>query len=221
MSYSILIISALLALLAIFLNLSVIPHVMDKTLKRIVITLLLFTSMRYVALIIYGDSPTYELLQVFRYFYFASSIGLTMTTLLAIWYVLPILRKRFKSYMVPLIFLPWNLFYIYVIVKQPTEIIKGNQFGYQLQLIDRFPFYLSIVQGSLVTIIILICLYGIYKYKHLQIRVQLIFIIAAQVLLALDGISFSMSLPRVFMPFTITEAFGFAATYYAYKKAVK
>lgn len=226
MNRGLLLISAFSALVIIGMNIWVMERLQDKHLQLLVTALLLFTSLRYVTLIIYTNKPTYDMLQKFRYFYFASSIGLTMTTLLALWHVIPVLRINLKPYWIPLLFLPWNLFYLYIIVKQPTQIIKAKQFGYELLLTGKFPFYLSVAQGSLALIIILIGIGGIIKYKHLQIRVQLIFILLAQLLLIADGLSYYLIARglievRVFQPFTFTEAFGFAATYYAFSKQIK
>ena len=63
--------------------------------------------------------------------------------------------------------------------------------------------------------------YGILRYKHLQIRVQLLFMIASGLLLAVDGISYGSDQLFLFPPFTVTEAFGFMGTSYCFAHAVK
>ena len=213
--------SALLALGAIMMNLIAVKKLHKQQLKRITSSLLLFTMLRYITLMIYGGAPSLQALQAARYFYFASSLGLTMTTVLAIWYAMPCLREKFSASQVVLFFSPWILFYLYVIIGQPTEIVRGRSYGYVLTLTGRWPMYLSIAQGSLIVIIVLVCIYGIMRYKHLQIRVQLFFIVCAQVLLALDGMSYRLSTMQVFPPFTLSEAFGFAATYYTFGHALR
>lgn len=212
---------AVLAIGAIFMNLVAIRGIRDQALKYLAGVLLLFTITRYVTLIIYGDRPSLWELELLRYFYFASSIGLTMTTVLAIWYAVPCFREKLSAMQCLLLFLPWSFFYLYLIIKQPTQIIKGGSYGYILALIGKWPFYLGIAQGSLILILLLLCLYGIWHYKHLQIRMQLFFIIAAQLLLMVDGMNYGMSSSFVFTPFTLTEAFGFMATYYAFSHSVR
>lgn len=221
MSYEILIACCILALLAVLFNIWALADNTYTELKVTVGLLVIFTAFRYITLIAYGDSPDYSLLNTLRYFYFASSIGVTMTTASAIWYVAPCYREKIAYPYFLACFIPWILFYLYVIIKQPTAIVQGEQFGYQLILCGQFPFYLSIVQGSFIVVAILLCINGIIKYKHLQIRTQLIILILAQCLLALDGISYSLDNLQVIPPFTVTEAFALMATYYAFSRTVR
>lgn len=221
MNYGILIGCAVLALTAILMNVWAVTKSLKGELRLGMIVLLLLTAMRYITLIVYGDSPTYSLMLRLRYFYFASSIGLTLTMLLACWYVIPYLREKLEPLLIPFLFFPWQAFYLYVIVKQPTELVRGSRFGYELTLTGEFPFYLSVAQGSMALILIGTCLVAMLRYKHLQIRTQLLFLMAAQVLLVLDGLGYYFPGMRLFSPFTLTEAFGFAATYYAFSKPVK
>lgn len=213
--------SAVLALILIGYNGKAIQKINDYVFKGIALGLLAFTSLRYITLIIYSGSPSLAFLEQLRYFYFASSLGLTMITALAVWYVIPSYRElkdpvRFLSS-----FTPWMLFYIYLIIRQPTTIEKGASFGYVLALNEGFRQYLSIAQISFITVISFLCLKGISRYKHLQIRVQLIILLIAQVLLVNDGLSYGISRLTFFMPFTITEAFAFMATYYCFSQPIK
>lgn len=221
MSYEILVICCILALIAVLFNIRALAENTYTELKVTVGGLVIFTAFRYITLIAYGDSPDYSLLNTLRYFYFASSIGITMTTVSAIWYVIPYYREKIAYPYFLACFIPWIIFYLYVIIKQPTNIVQGSQFGYRLVLSGRFSFYLSVAQASFIIIAVLICVAGIIKYKHLQIRTQLLIIILAQCLLALDGISFNLEHLQVIPPFTITEAFALMATYYAFAKTVR
>lgn len=221
MGYIILIVTCILALIAVIMNLKALENNPYLVLKVIISVLLSFTALRYITLILYGDSPDYSLLNTLRYFYLASSMGITMTTASAVWYVTPRFREKIGYPYFLACFLPWILFYGYVIIKQPTEIVQGSQFGYQLILTGKFPFYLSIVQGSFVSVIVILCLIGIISYKHLQIRIQLVMIILAQMLLTLDGLSYGSERLHVFQPFTLTEFFALATTYYAFSIAIK
>ena len=221
MGYKILIITCILALISVLMNLKALENNPYPVLKIIVSVLVSFTALRYLTLIVYGDSPDYNLLNVLRYFYLASSIAVTMTTASAVWYVTPCYREKIGYPYFLACFLPWMLFYVYIIIKQPTEIIQGSQFGYKLILTGQFPKYLSIAQGSFVSIIVVLCLIGIICYKHLQMRIQLFIIILAQLLLTLDGINYGKDRLWVFQPFTLTEFFALITTYYAFSIMIK
>lgn len=221
MNYLILIVGAALALGAVIMNGWAAMQLKDSSLRKILWLLLAFTATRYMTLIVYGDHPNLGQLESLRYFYFASSIGITMTTVLAVWYAVPLYREKLSAACMLLCFLPWQLFYGYVIIGQPTEIVKGEYFGYMLRLVGQFPFYLSIVQGSFTVVILGLIIIGFVKFKHPKIRVQLFFLMAAQLLLSLDGISFGKGGMHVFVPFTVTEAFAFMAAYYTFRNAVK
>ena len=221
MNNEILISCCIIAVMAVLMNLKALGKNPYISLKIIVSLLVSLTSLRYITLIVYGNSAEYHLLYVLRYFYFMSSIGVTMTTVSAIWYITPCYREKISYPYFLACFLPWILFYLYLILKQPTQIIQGSQFGYQLILKGKFPFYLSIAQSSFVIIAMTLCLIGILSYKHLQMRCQLFMIILAQFLLALDSISYQKTSLRIFPPFTLTEAFAFFGTYYALAKSVR
>ncbi len=219
--YAILIILCLIALYSIFLNLKVMEDNTFLLLRLIGTVLLIYSATRYITLIVYGDAPNYYQLRLLRYFYFASSIGLTGMTLSAIWYVTPLYREKMKYPYWIAGFLPWISFYLYLIIMQPTKIIKGKGIGYELVLTGQFPLYLSLVQGLFVIIAIILCLIGIFKYKSIQIRGQLFIIILAQLALAVDGSSYYSQGIHTIPPFTLTEAFGFIAVYYIFCKPIK
>lgn len=221
MNYLMLILGAALALGAIMMNGLATMKLKDSSLRKILWLLLAFTATRYITLIVYGDHPNLAQLEGLRYFYFASSIGVTMTTVLAVWYAVPLYREKLSPAGALLCFLPWQLFYGYVILGQPTQIVKGERFGYILRLVGKFPLYLSIVQVSFTVVILVLIVIGLIRFKHPQIRVQLFFLMAAQVLLFLDGLTFGKGGMSVFVPFTVTEAFAFMATYYTFNHAVR
>jgi len=176
--------------------------------------------MRYFTLIVYGDKPTYDQLMLLRYFYLASSIGLIIPTVSAIWYITPLYRDKISYSRYLLCFIPWIVFYLYVIITQPTNIIQGESFGYALELAGKYPMYLSIAQGSIAFIIILLSVIGIIKYKNIQLRAQLIIIIIAQIILFLDGLTYFLKILHTFPAFTVSEVFGFLAVLYAFSHKV-
>ena len=219
--YTILVILCLFALYSIFLNLKVIEENAFLLIRLVGTVLLIYSATRYITLIVYGDAPNYYQLRLLRYFYFATSIGLTGMTLSAIWYVTPLYREKIKYPYWIGGFLPWTLFYLYLIIMQPTKIIKGKSMGYELVLTGQFPLYLSVAQGLFVMIAIILCLIGILKYKSLQIRGQLLMIILAQLALTADGLSYYSQSITTIPPFTLTEAFGFFAIYYTLSQPIK
>lgn len=221
MGYKVLIISCILACIAVIMNLKALEKNPYPVLKVIVSILVSFTVLRYLTLIVYGDSPDYHLLNTLRYFYFASSIGISLTTASAVWYVTPCYREKIAYPYFLLCFLPWIIFYLYILIKQPTEIVQGRQFGYHLRLIGDFSKYLGMVQGAFVSIIVILCVIGLVSYKNLQIRIQLVLIILAQLLLTLDGMSYRYQGVRVIQPFTLTEGFALLTTYYAFSIPIK
>lgn len=218
--YFLLISLCLLAIYVLFLNLSAVSNNKYRALKNVCTILFLFSILRYGTLIAYGDHLSLEALMRLRYFYFATSIGLTIPTASVIWYITPMYRHKIKYPYYVLCFTPWILFYTYVIIGQPTEIVQGMQYGYQLQLIDAFPLYLSIVQGSFIVIMIVLCIIGFVRYKNIQLRVQYVALILAQIVLTLDGISFSRTSIKLFPPFTASEILGFLAVYYGFKEPI-
>ncbi len=219
--YIFLILICLIAIYSIYINLKVIGDVQYNLMVIFCTVLFVFSATRYVTLIIYGDSPMYSTLESFRYFYYATSIGLTGTTLSALWYATPLYREKIKYPYLLLMYLPFALFYLFVIITQPTTIQKSSGIGYELILNPPFQIYLAIVQGIFVTIVILAALFGIFKYKNMEIRTKLILIILAQILLTLDGLgSFGTNI-NIIPPFTLTEAFAFWTIYYTISKPIK
>ncbi len=206
----------IIALIVLILNIVVVSSNRYRLLKTVCISLFVFTMLRYLTLIVYGDAPTYQQLRVLRYFYLASSIGLTLPTVSVLWYITPLYREKISYFRYLLFFTPWIVFYLYVIARQPTIIIQGSSFGYALQLVGRYPIYLSIAQSSLMAIIFMLSMIGLVKYKSMQLRVQLIMIMMAQVTLLLDGITYFIQVAHTFPRFTVSEIFGFLALLYAF-----
>lgn len=213
--------TCIVALMLIGYNIKALGDVENQQVKIIGSLLLSFTSLRYITLLIYGFSYDLGLLNTVRYFYYASSIGITLSTALALWYVLPFLKERIQPVVYLLFFSPWIIFYVYLILKQPTQIVENPLFGYELMLVPSFTRYLSIAQGSIISIFVLICIIGIIGYKHLQIRITLFMVILAQLLLVLDGIGSARAAHYFFRLFTVTEAFALWTICYAFSHTLK
>ncbi|WP_054738511.1 hypothetical protein [Cellulosilyticum ruminicola] len=215
--YFLLIVLCVLGIYVLLLNLSVIKGNKFTVLRQVCSILLIFSITRYMTLVAYGDHLEFSTLMKLRYFYFATSIGLTIPTASALWYITPLYREKIKYPYYLLCFLPWILFYTYLIVRQPTQIIQGSRYGYVLQLTGSFPLYLSIVQGSFIAVIIVLSIIGLVRYKNIQLRVEYIILILAQITLILDGLGYYIGGARVFPSFTASEILGFAAIYYTFK----
>ncbi|WP_069997392.1 hypothetical protein [Cellulosilyticum sp. I15G10I2] len=218
--YIMLIAICVIALVVLMVDITAVLSNRYYILKIVCIMLFVFTMLRYFTLIVYGDAPAYQQIMVLRYFYLASSIGLTIPTVSAIWYVTPLYREKISYPRYLLYFTPWIIFYMYIIIRQPTVVVQGESFGYALHLIDRYPMYLSIAQGSFIAIVFILSIIGIMNYKNLQIRVQLLMIIMAQITLLLDGITYFIKIPHTFPRFTVSEVLGFAALIYAFSSKI-
>ena len=215
--YFLLIVLSILGGYVLVLNISVLKENKFTVLRSVCTALFIFSISRYLTLIAYGDHLALTTLMKLRYFYFATSIGLTVPTASAVWYITPLYRQRIKYPYYLLCFLPWILFYTYLITRQPTKIVQGATYGYTLQLTGSFPLYLSIAQGSFVTVIIILSIIGLVRYKNIQLRAEYIVIILAQLTLVLDGLGYYIGGVRLFPPFTASEILGFAAVYYCFK----
>ncbi len=212
--YVLLIGICMVAIGVIILNMKIVLKNPCQSLKTICFLLFAFSLFRYVTLIVYGDSPSYEQLVSLRYFYFATSIGLTMTMASAIWYVVPLYQNKIKYGKYLALFTPWILFYLGLILKQPTRIVQGKNYGYVLELLQPYSFYLAIMQSAFIGIALLLCGVGIVKYKHIEIRVKLFILVLAQLTLLLDGLTYFLPILHTFPPFTVSEVFGFLAVGY-------
>ncbi|OOB80137.1 MAG: hypothetical protein BEN19_06480 [Epulopiscium sp. Nuni2H_MBin003] len=219
MSYFVLCLICLLAVGVLLANILVTNKIPYIGFKWVLIGLFSFSMLRYFTLMVYYDTPSLSQLEVLRYFYLATSIGLTISTALTIWYITPHFRQKISEWKYLLFFSPWIIFYLYILITQPTDIVKSPNFGYSLVLIDNFNKYLSIAQGSFVIVIIILCFMGLATYKHPTLRSQYIFLIFAQLVLTFDGLSIIKGInTRLLVPFTLTEIIGFIAIWYALKE---
>ncbi len=216
-NYISLIFICVIAIVILVMNIVNVIKLKDEKLKYLLMGLFCFSILRYLTLIVYGDTPTLFHLEILRYFYFATSMGLTVPTMIAVWYITPHFRNSIPYWKFILFFSPWILFYLFVIITQPTEIVMGQTFGYNLILVPPFQQYLAIVQGTFVIIILLLCTFGILQYKHPILRSQYVALILAQILLAIDGfLIMKTGATSLIPPFTVTEALGFLAVYYSF-----
>lgn len=216
-----LMVSAIVALIMIIWSIKGLDGLEDKDIKMTARIFLIVGTLKYVTIILYYFLEELKVLLLLRYFYFMSSISLTMLIVMAIWYVTPFLKERMKLDRFLIYFLPWIIFYIYFILKQPTELSVSALYHYDLVMIQPFKTYFILAQVSFSVIIIILCCMGMNTYKHLQIRVELLLLLLAELLLAVDAIYLNSTGLRCFKTFTISEIFAFWVCYYTLSHAIK
>jgi len=208
----------IIAIGALILNIKVIqknPYIAI----RIVCTILFILSiMRYITLLIFAKASSMEMLINMQGFYFSTVLGMTIPSLLLLWYMTPLYREKVSSVFMMILCMPWLVFYTLLLILKPYQIIKSHVLGYALRLIDPWPLYLTGLQGIFVLFFILAALYGWKCYKHQQIRSQYMILIMCQLLFTIDGLAyFRLTVPSIPI-FTLTEALGFLALYYGFSQ---
>lgn len=214
-------VSAIAALMMIIWSIKGLNGLEDKDIKLTASIFLILGVMRYVTIILYYFLEELKMLMFLRYFYFLSSISLTMLMAIAIWYVTPFLKEKMKLDHFLVYFLPWVIFYIYFILRQPTQLNVSTLYYYDLIIVQPYQTYFMIAQISFSAVIIFLCLSGMNTYKHLQIRVELLLILLAQLLLIVDAFSLKHTSLTCFKVFTVSEIFAFWVCYYALSNAIK
>lgn len=214
--YLFLVLLCIIAIIVLMINIGVVSKKDIPLMKWVCILLFAFSMLRYLTLIIYGNHPTLAQLEVLKPFYFATSIGLTIPMASAVWFITPFLREKITYLKYLLCFIPWIIFYIFLLITVPAEIKMGANMGYTLELTGKFSLYLSIAQGTFVTIMIILCLIGFFKYKNEYLRSAYALIIGACILLTIDGLGYFITLHNLIPPFTVTEILGFLSILYAF-----
>lgn len=205
----------IVALIVLMIDIGYVSKKDVLLMKWVCIVLFAFSMLRYLTLMIYGNHPTLGQLEVLKPLYFATSIGLTIPMASTIWFISPYLREKWTYLKYLLFFMPWIIFYCIFILTAPAQIQLGQNIGYTLVLTGKFPLYLSLAQGSFVTIIIILCMIGFFKYKNEYLRSAYMIMIGACILLTIDGLGYFISLTNWIPPFTITEIGGFLSIAYA------
>ncbi|WP_341877948.1 hypothetical protein [Defluviitalea saccharophila] len=203
-------------LIIVLLNIIQIKGHPNRILRSICLILFTFTGLRYIALIVFTLSSNIDILKFFSYFYYASSIGITIPSVLALWYIIPRFRERIKEWVVLLLFSPFIFFYLNLIYLQPIQIIKHDGFGYRLQLISPWNHWLSMVQGIFTLMVLCMCFYGFRSYKYKFPRSQYLLFILGYILTTIDGLCMLFNTVYPIEPFVFSEAFILIAILYAF-----
>ena len=89
--YSFIIISIIFL---VFLNIVQIKNNSIISIRIVCFLLFIVTGLRYVSLFIFTLDIQTSILKYFVYFYYGSMIGITIPSILALWYTIPRFRKR-------------------------------------------------------------------------------------------------------------------------------
>lgn len=200
----------------IVLNIIQIKNHPNKILRCVCLILFLFTGLRYVALIIYASGAHISILKFFSYFYYASAIGITIPSALALWYIIPRFREKIKEWILLLLLSPFILFHLNIILLQPTQIIKNTGFGYELLLMTPWNKRISIVQALFTLIVLIVCYFGFRWYKYKFPRSQYLLFALGYTLTTIDGICILFNTAYPLEPFILSEAFILIAILYAF-----
>lgn len=203
-------------LMIVFFNIMQIKDHPNKILRNICLILFMFTGLRYIALIVFTLSANIDILKVFSYFYYASSIGITIPSLFALWYIIPRFRERIKEWIVLLLVSPFIFFYFNLIYLQPVQIIKHGSLGYRLQLMAPWNQWLSIFQGIFTLMVFGMCFYGFRRYQYKFPRSQYLLFILGYTLTTIDGLCMLFKAVYPIEPFVFSEAFILIAILYAF-----
>jgi hypothetical protein len=210
-----------ICLVAIFVIMTVIKNVNEiplKAFKIMCMACLAFSLTRYLTLICYTYVTHLAQLNALRYFYFATLIGLTFLSLLALWFISPFLRDRISCVKFMTWFLPCFLIYLLVILGAPKT-LDITAIGYRLVLNDTVLKYVVILEILIKLCIFVIGGLGFLKYKNPLIRTRYTLLLVIQIPLILDGLSVFLPLQGLFVPFTVSEVLAFLGLSYILKNA--
>lgn len=213
-----LLIICIIAIGALIMNIKVIQKNSYIGIRMICTILWIGSIMRYITLLIFARAISMEILIKMQDFYFLSLIGITIPSLLLLWYITPFYREKVSSALMAIFCTPWIIFYTVLLILKPYQVIKSQTMGYTLRLTGNWPLYLTGLQGSFVLVFILAALYGYKLYKHQQTRSQYMILIMCQLLFLMDGLTYFSLMMPIIPVFTLTEALGFLALYYGYSK---
>ena len=186
---------------------------------RIICTMLFILSiMRYITLLLFARASSVEVLIKMQNFYFITSIGITVPSILLLWYMTPFYREKIKGTFIMVLSMPWFIFYALLLILKPYRVVKSQALGYILKLTGDWHLYLTVLQVSFMVIFILGASYGLKLYKHKQIRSQYMVLIMCQLLFLIDGLTYFGLVPGSIPVFTLTEIFGFLGIYYGFSR---
>ena len=203
-------------LLIICLNIVQIKSHPNICIRVICCILFIFTGLRYISLIVFTLGAKISVLKLLSYFYFASSIGITIPSALALWYIIPRFRERIRLWVLFLLLSPFFFFYLILIYLQPLKIIIKPGFGYMLMILQPWSNYFSILQAIFIILVFLGCFLGFKWYQYKSPRSQYLLFALGYGLMFIDGVSVLINKNTPIEPFILSEAFVMVAILYAF-----
>jgi len=161
----------------VFLNIIQIKKHSNIIIRLVCFFLFIVTGLRYITLLLFTFNFPVGILKFLAYFYYGSMIGLTIPSIVALWYTIPRFRKKINEKRLLLFLTPLFIFYFFMLYLQPLEIVIKTGIGYGLRLLFPWNLFVSIYYGFFVMIILLLCVSGFrwYKYKFPRSQYLLFF----------------------------------------------
>ena len=199
-----------------FLNIIQIKKHSNIIIRLVCFFLFIVTGLRYITLLLFTFNFPVGILKFLAYFYYGSMIGLTIPSIVALWYTIPCFRKKINEKRLLLFLTPLFIFYFFMLYLQPLEIVIKTGIGYGLRLLFPWNLFVSIYYGFFVMIILLLCVSGFRWYKYKFPRSQYLLFFLSYLLLLVDGLTILFNRTNTFQPFIISEAFVLIALLYAF-----
>ncbi|HOQ17707.1 MAG TPA: hypothetical protein PLC16_07525 [Defluviitaleaceae bacterium] len=200
----------------VFLNIIQIKKHSNIIIRLVCFFLFIVTGLRYITLLLFTFNFPVGILKFLAYFYYGSMIGLTIPSIVALWYTIPRFRKKINEKRLLLFLTPLFIFYFFMLYLQPLEIVIKTGIGYGLRLLFPWNLFVSIYYGFFVMIILLLCVSGFRWYKYKFPRSQYLLFFLSYLLLLVDGLTILFNRTNTFQPFIISEAFVLIALLYAF-----
>ena len=184
--YSFIIISIIFL---VFLNIVQIKNNSIISIRIVCFLLFIVTGLRYVSLFIFTLDIQTSILKYFVYFYYGSMIGITIPSILALWYTIPRFREKISEISLLILLSPFLIFYLYLLYLQPLEIIIKPGIGYGFRLLFPWNIFVSIYQGIFVIIVITLSTLWFRYYSFKFPRSQYLLFLLSYLLLMIDGLT--------------------------------
>ena len=119
----------------VFLNIIQIKKHSNIIIRLVCFFLFIVTGLRYITLLLFTFNFPVGILKFLAYFYYGSMIGLTIPSIVALWYTIPCFRKKINEKRLLLFLTPLFIFYFFMLYLQPLEIVIKTGIGYGLRLL--------------------------------------------------------------------------------------
>ncbi len=172
-----------------------------------------FVLTRYLTMAIFTSALAAQFAWGLRYCWFATSIGLTLPSVIAIDQLLR--HPAMSPQKLLRMFAPFAAVYTLIILIGPMAPRPDPVAGWMVQLVTPWQWILSAVQAMFVIGFITICLMLMRKIPSKPIRRALLGLALAHAYLGFDGVMLALG-RWYFRPFLFSEIFALLAIWYAY-----